>query len=163
MTEQTKPQVSGYLILETLITIGILAVGLLGVSAMQINALKSSIIAVQRGEAAILIANMSDRMRANPQGIINNQYAGLTAANITIDDSSIVGSIAERAQADFNQWVKDIDQVFTSSSSPLGTINCNDTDPGNCTLSISWNETRADTSVAGSTAETYTHQTSIAF
>ena len=132
-------QQEGYLILESLITIGILAVGLLGVSAMQLTSMKSSYSAVQRGEAAILVAAMSDRMRANPLA-----FANRTTANI---DYNLPGSpSSSRAVDDFAEWQADIDTTFgeTSSGSPVaaGSVTC--ITSVNCILQIQWNDPRAD-------------------
>lgn len=167
---------NGYLILETLITIGILAVGLLGVSAMQLNALKSSVIAVQRGEAAILIADMTDRMRANSQGVFFNHYANASsnaswssAMLVPNDQTTNINSIQLRAQADFNQWINDINASFAGSTRPPaggaspapGTITCPTTN--NCTIAIKWSAVRSDNAPPASDAEKLIHITSVVF
>lgn len=133
---------NGYLLLETLITIGILAVGLLGISAMQLTSMKSSYSAVQRGEAAILVAAMSDRMRANPLAFTNKT----TAPEIEYN-SLPVGS---RARADIDVWKSEIDATFgvlaSGSSVAVGSVNC--VSRVNCILQIQWNDPRTDATLS---------------
>ena len=133
---------NGYLLLETLITIGILAVGLLGISAMQLTSMKSSYSAVQRGEAAILVAAMSDRMRANPLAFTNKT----TAPEIEYN-SLPVGS---RARADIDVWKSEIDATFgvlaSGSSVAVGSVNC--ISRVNCILQIQWNDPRTDATLS---------------
>lgn len=131
---------SGYLLLETMITIGILAVGLLGISAMQLTSLKNSHSAVQRGEAAFLVAAMTDRMRANTYGVYANYYHGLTRS--TVKQTGEISNAQERAQFDYDVWRDEIDQLFNSSKTPLGSINC--LTSTNCVLEISWDDNRAN-------------------
>lgn len=131
---------SGYLLLETMITIGILAVGLLGISAMQLTSLKNGHSAVQRGEAAFLVAAMTDRMRANTYAVYANHYHNLTRS--TVMQTGEISNAQERAQFDYDVWRNEIDQLFNSSASPQGTINCLTTT--NCVLEISWEDNRAN-------------------
>ncbi len=134
----SKIRQDGYLLLETLLTIGILAVGLLGISAMQMTSMKSSYSAVQRGEAAILIAAMSDRMRANPLAFVNKATA--------LDIEYISPPADSRAEDDIDIWKTEIDATFGVSSSgtsvAIGTVNC--LSKVNCVLQIQWNDPRTD-------------------
>ena len=163
---------SGYLLLETMITIGILAVGLLGISAMQLTSLKSGHSAVQRGEAAFLVAAMTDRMRANTYAVYANHYHNLTRSSSM--QTGEISNSQERAQFDYDVWRNEIDRLFNSSASPLGTINCLTTT--NCVLEISWDDNRANSALqneylnlndnnAGNdiTAPKYKHVVSVVF
>jgi len=131
----------GYLLIETLITIGILAVGLLGVAAMQATSLKSSYSAMQRGEAAILVAAMSDRMRANPKAFFNK------ATLVDIEYNAL--PTGSRAKADLAVWKQDIDAIFGTDAQgnpvALGSVNC--VTKVNCILQVSWNDSHADASL----------------
>jgi type IV pilus assembly protein PilV len=133
-----KLRQDGYLLLETLITIGILAVGLLGISAMQLTSMKSSYSAVQRGEAAILIAAMTDRMRANPLAFYNK-----TTIQEIEYNSLPNGSTAEK---DLDAWKLEIDNTFGvysgGASVAVGSVNC--VTKVNCILQIQWNDPRTD-------------------
>lgn len=131
----------GYLLIETLITVGILAVGLLGVAAMQATSLKSSYSAMQRGEAAILLAAMSDRMRANPKAFFNKASVSDIEYNALPTGS--------RAKTDLAIWKQDIDAIFGTDAQgnpvAVGSVNC--VTKVNCILQVSWNDSRADTAL----------------
>lgn len=128
----------GYLLLETMLTVGILAIGILGISAMQLTAMKSAHSAVQRGEAAFLVATMSDRMRANPLAFANKTTVADIEYNSRPDGS--------RAKADLVTWEVEINAAFgitaTGKSMALGSVNC--VTRVNCILQIQWNDPRAD-------------------
>lgn len=134
----TSNKQTGYLLLEILLTIGILAVGLLGISAMQMTSMKSSYSAIQRGEAAILVAAMTDRMRANPRAFWNK-----TTSNDIEYNSLPTGS---RAEQDVQEWGDEINATFgvhaDGSSVAAGTVDC--ITKVNCILKIEWNDPRTD-------------------
>ena len=163
MTNPTQNQ-QGYLILETLVTIGILAVGLLGVSAMQVASLKSNYSAVQRGEAAYLISAMSDKMRANPEGVRRGFYDGLGAGTPATGPRNTPQQVA---QYDFDIWQQTINTTFNFDpaqpvTAPAGVINCPST--FNCILEINWTDTRAESQLQTQTnPPRYRHIASIVF
>jgi type IV pilus assembly protein PilV len=154
----------GYLLLEAMLTVGILAIGILGVSAMQLTAMKSAYSAVQRGEAAFLVASMSDRMRANPLAFANKTTVADIEYNSLPDGS--------RAKADLAAWEIEIDATFgitaASNSVALGSVNC--VTRVNCILQIQWNNPRADAALspdgkthASASTYRYKHIVSIIF
>ncbi len=145
------------MLLEVLVTVGILAVGLLGVAAMQINSLKSGVSALQRGEAAILVASMSDKMRTNSAGVYAGSYSGLTAGT----PAATISNSAERAQNDFDTWQQGISAVFSSTAAATGFIICPTT--FNCVLRINWSDTRADSELQDSSGIIYRHIASVVF
>lgn len=55
--------------LEVLITLFIMSVGLLGLAGMQATSLKDGGDAIQRSKAVLFVADIIDRMRANPGGV----------------------------------------------------------------------------------------------
>lgn len=154
----------GYLLVEVLITVGILAVGLLGISAMQLTSLKSSYSAVQRGEAAYLIAAMSDSMRANPLGVEEGFYHALTAIDPNPDTSAPKTTPQQIAVYDLESWQQSINQTFAfddAADAPVGSIDCRTT--YNCILEINWLDTRADSSLQDSSSKRYKHIASVVF
>ncbi len=64
----------GMTLIEVLIASVVIAVGLLGVAALQVTALQGSSNADYRSRATELTASLSDRMRANLQGVEDNAY-----------------------------------------------------------------------------------------
>lgn len=160
---QQAPRQKGYLLLETLVTIGILAVGLLGVAAMQVTSLKSNYSAIQRGEAAILVGALSDRMRANPLAFKNKSSGAQIEYHSPVDGT--------RAATDLDEWKTDIDATFGKTagdaSIAVGSVSC--VSNVNCILQIQWNDPRADIaldpkqSVITATGYRYKHVVSVIF
>lgn len=79
--------------LEVLITLFIMSVGLLGLAGMQATSLKDSADAIQRSKAVLFVADIIDRMRANPGGVDDykvtpTQDVDSWAANNCIDSYS---------------------------------------------------------------------------
>lgn len=147
-----------------MLTVGILAIGILGISAMQLTAMKSAYSAVQRGEAAFMVAAMSDRMRANPLAFANKTSIADNEYNSLPDGS--------RAKADLATWEIEIDTTFgitaTNKSMALGSVNC--VTRVNCILQIQWNDPRADAALnpdgkthASASTYRYKHIVSVIF
>ncbi len=153
----THAQNRGYMLLEILITIGVLAVGLLGVAALQMTSLKTSQSAVQRGEAAIRIAEMTNRMRANPAGIQNGAYNNSSYTSTKQEGTS-------RAIVDFNAWLDSISDSLGSGASAK--IECTNLS-SQCLFGIQWDDRRGSPDVNTDniidTAELYTYETLVVF
>ncbi|MET0068208.1 MAG: type IV pilus modification protein PilV [Candidatus Thiodiazotropha sp.] len=64
----------GMTLIEVLIAAVVIAIGLLGVAALQVTALQGSSNADYRSRATELAASLSDRMRANLEGVEDNAY-----------------------------------------------------------------------------------------
>jgi type IV pilus assembly protein PilV len=60
-----RPRQSGYLMIEVLITMFILAIGLLGVVGLQARAQQAETDSYQRTQALVLLSDMADRISAN--------------------------------------------------------------------------------------------------
>jgi type IV pilus assembly protein PilV len=101
-----RPQ-QGFALLEVLLTIVILAFGLLGLLGMQSRMSVAEVEAYQRAQAALLVADMADRMRASPFAVCS--------ALVATDDQR-------------NQCMAVRLQSYVTSS-PLGT---GDTQPADC-------------------------------
>ena len=65
---------SGFSLLEVLIALLVLSIGLLGLAALQITSLRSNEMANMQTTATQLAYDITDRMRANPEGVANNEY-----------------------------------------------------------------------------------------
>ncbi|MHB0807438.1 type IV pilus modification protein PilV [Stutzerimonas nitrititolerans] len=65
-------QQHGASLIEVMIALLIFTVGLLGLAAMQLNALQSTTDSGQRSQAAWLMNDLAERMRANPGGTLDN-------------------------------------------------------------------------------------------
>ncbi len=69
-----KKNQRGFSMIEVLVSILVIGVGLLGLSGLQIASMKSANNAHSRITASMLIAEIADRMRANPLGVDGSFY-----------------------------------------------------------------------------------------
>ena len=93
----------GTSMLEVLVTILILAVGMLGLAALQGQAHTSELESYQRGQALVLLQDMSSRMEGN----ISNAANYVTAAIGTgATDAADCTSLGSRAAIDLCEWSK---------------------------------------------------------
>ncbi len=74
MNRHATQKQSGFSLLEVLIALLVLSIGLLGLAALQTTGLRSNEMASMRTTATQLAYDISDRMRANPVGVANNEY-----------------------------------------------------------------------------------------
>ncbi len=149
------------MLIEILVTIGILAVGLLGVSAMQITSLKSGQAALSRGDVALLMSSMTERMRANSAAFVTPVSAYQTAAvNIATAPVLITNPLntANVASNDINQWINDVQNNLGAAANPTVAINC--AQRAICQLTIAWDSGHGKTQLendfnSGARVETY--------
>ncbi|MCF6188844.1 MAG: type IV pilus modification protein PilV [Cocleimonas sp.] len=74
----------GFSLLEVMIAALILSTGLLGVASLQIVSMKGTQQSSMKNQAMGVVQNITERMRANHEGVINSRY--LVATNITAFD-----------------------------------------------------------------------------
>ena len=97
MNRQGTKNQSGFSLLEVLIALLILSIGLLGLAALQTTGLRSNQMATMRTLATQIAYDMSDRMRANPAGMANDQYVIAT-------NGIPANPPATRADNDLTEW-----------------------------------------------------------
>jgi len=68
--------VSGFTLVELMVSVLVLAIGLLGLASLQVTGLGSNHNAYLRTQATLLAQDMADRMRANPAGLATYLVAG---------------------------------------------------------------------------------------
>ncbi len=132
---------SGFLLIEALITIAILAIGLLGVSAMLSLSLKSGNAAIERGEIAMVMSSMAGRMRANtPSAIADDQHYNVTdkSATASCNMGNNPTTEAQVAANDLCLWMLDLRTVLGTSQRPTGSINCNANHL--CSYTVTWHD-----------------------
>ncbi len=76
-----KRNAGGFTLLEVLIAIIIVSIGLLGVAAMQATTLKNAGSSKYRSAAITLTSDMSDRLRANLEGVMQGNFVVGTGYN----------------------------------------------------------------------------------
>ena len=139
----------GFTLLEVLIALLILSIGLLGLAALQTTALRSNQMASMRTTATTLVYDIIDRMRANPQGVIDGDYVIDTATTPSSPPdcrTSACSTSEDLASFDLGEWKNAIVRL------PEGTGEITQvagTPPVN-TITVRWNELR-DPTVTGTT------------
>jgi type IV pilus assembly protein PilV len=129
----------GFTLLEVLIALLVLSIGLLGLAALQTTGLRSNEMASMRTTSTMLAYDISDRMRANPQGVTKGEY--IKPVSGTPPDC-IAGDCEpeELAAFDLSQWTTAIALLpggqgdITQTAGP----------PLVHTITVRWDENRTD-------------------
>lgn len=106
---------SGFTLIEVLVTVVVVSIGLLGLAGLQINGLRANVSSEARSKATLLASDIIERMRANPVGITNNNYANITTAGADCGDqpntfcstssSGIADDCTTAEMATFDAWI----------------------------------------------------------
>lgn len=157
MIPTTKPvstphDTQGFTLIELLVAVVVLAIGLLGMAGLQTTGLSTNQSAYYRTQATNAIADIIDRMRANPTGVEAGNYDLInTAGNIPSQQTCIAqpeGCTPQQLAAyDIREWTKlflDADGLG-SDYRPLlpgatGTVE-RTAGSDNFTVQITWQET----------------------
>lgn len=146
----------GFTLLEVLIALIVLSVGLLGIAAMMNFSLKADDSAYMRSQATTLAYNIIDKMRANKDAALNNDYATSIGQQVSSPPNCLGAAntctVAQVAQYDLNQWK----QLLASSTNgiPCGDGSVSVTTSNGyslATVTVQWDDSRAqnDTLSAG--------------
>jgi type IV pilus assembly protein PilV len=100
-------------LVEVLVTLILISVGLLGVAALQLTNLKNSQESYVRSQAAVLAADILDRMRANQSGFRAGNY-DMAADASGFDQAGASGTVAA---ADIAAWQASINRLLPGSDS----------------------------------------------
>lgn len=76
----SRPKQHGFTLIEVLVTLIIVAVGLLGLAGLQVTGLRNNLSSESRSQATLMANDIIERMRANPVGVANNDYAAIDTA-----------------------------------------------------------------------------------
>jgi type IV pilus assembly protein PilV len=74
---------AGFSLIEVMVAAVILSIGILGVASLQIISMKGTQQSYMKQQAVDLVHSLSERMRSNKEGVINDNY--LLADSATID------------------------------------------------------------------------------
>lgn len=114
-TEVEIPAISGFTLIEILVTMFILAIGLLGLAGLVMEGMKNNQGAYLRTQASILAYDMADRIRANRQyaetggvyeGFSSDDASTSLPACATADTGC---SREQQAALDLVQWTRQIE------------------------------------------------------
>ena len=84
---------NGVTLIEVLVAIIITSVGILGFASLQFLGLNSNSSAYQRSQATFIATDLSERMRANIEGMNDNQYAAFNSN--TLNCGTIAGNFCD--------------------------------------------------------------------
>ena len=134
----------GFTLLEVLIALLVLSIGLLGLAALQTIGLRSNEMASMRTTSTMLTYDISDRMRANPQGTTNGEYVKPLSSPIPdcTSDSLTDCTTAELATFDLSQW----QIALTQLPGGQGNISQASATPLVYTITVRWDENRTGAS-----------------
>ena len=110
---------AGMTLIEVLIAVLVLAIGLLGIAGLQSAALSNNLISYQYTQASALAQAMTERMRANRDGVRRGAYA--IAADATPPAAPVNCAVSACSPIEQAQW--DIAAIYAQLSSSANTAN----------------------------------------
>lgn len=99
-----QSHISGFTLIEVLITLVVLSIGLLGVAGLQLSGLRANHGSGMRSQATFLAYDMGERLRANIQGVHDGDYNNLSGNPGDPGCISSSCSPALMAQTDLHEW-----------------------------------------------------------
>ncbi|NRF48503.1 type IV pilus modification protein PilV [Pseudomonas stutzeri] len=129
----------GASLIEVMIALLIFTVGLLGLAAMQLNALQSTSDSGQRSQAAWLMNDLAERMRANPGGSLDNYRAAPNCAalpaticadyyNPATNTKVNAANCSSEQMAAFDRWEAQCSYAAVAALNPNGNNRFNSRD-----------------------------------
>jgi type IV pilus assembly protein PilV len=166
-TVRSKQHHSGFTLIEVLVTVVVVSIGLLGLAGLQINGIRANVSSEARSKATLLASDIIERMRANPLGVANNDYANIDTTAIgcgtapapfcSNTSSTTAASCTPTEMASFDAWVwacgmptagTVLGGVTNQLNQGTGSVVC-DTAPcvvgSTYTVTVGWNETNLNT------------------
>lgn len=127
MSIEDKPigNARGFSLIEVLVSLLILSLGLLGVAGLQTTSLRSNQTAYFRSQATAAASDIIDRMRANPQGVVDGNYDAIDTTNLPSDPNCIDSgcNASDLADHDIIDWATN---TLSSLPSGAGTVSVDD-------------------------------------
>lgn len=145
--------------IEVLITILIMSVGLLGLAAMQAEALKGGNDSILRSKAVVSVADISDRIRANIDGLASYTRA-LSGSPVANPPDCVANQCTalQMATYDMSQWLLALQNPASGLPGAQAAIvqPVAGVDPaGLLTVTVRWTD-RLQRGETGATPELYT-------
>jgi type IV pilus assembly protein PilV len=159
MLSKFKPSQRGVSLLEVMITMLIIAVGLLGLLGLQTKSMSGQKDTFDKKSAAELVAQISERIRANHLGFMADNYTSAIDIGATIATGPVCGGAtpctpAQIAALDLVNWHTDLRSRIPESgayivtsptaagSAPAATMATNGT---SVRVTVTWMEQNAQT------------------
>ena len=134
-----KHRMSGFSLLEALITAIVLAIGVLGMAGLQGHALGNNNSSYLRSQAVVMAYDMMDRMRANRNAAtVSGNYARDFGDVVPTQVCTVTAcSAAQMAEADEKEWIESVEKLPDGDGSY--TVNLG-TDVA--TVNVRWDDTK---------------------
>lgn len=116
---------SGFSIVEVMVAMTILTVGLLGLAGLQARAMTSEIESYARGQAILLVEDMSDRILSNPNAAKLGAFEGTDtygAALVTCSGGGAAQELCEWGNAIKGNAVKQGSTSIGTLNTPVGCV-----------------------------------------
>ncbi len=126
-----KRHQSGFTLVEVLVALLIVSIGLLGIAAMQSLALRNTGSSMERSQAVIQTYSYLDLLRANRDRAVLSQLD----MNLVCEVENLPSS-----QTDQRNWLEQLHLTLGPGS--CGKVEC--LGGGKCTITVQWNDTRAE-------------------
>lgn len=146
----------GMSLIEVLVAILVVALGILVMVVMQVNSTKFAKTSEIRAQAALLVADMADRMRANPKGFNSGAYAlnataqypangqvSAPAANTACISKADICTPANMAAADLLHWQRSVHFALPGG---FARISARDESDNAVDIWLAWLDPSGDTS-----------------
>jgi len=131
-------------LIEVLIAVLVLSIGFLGIAALQAKSLSTNNSAMARSMAVVASYSIFDAMRADITKAKAGDYNGTITANAC---PTATGTLAE---TQIKTWCTELGQNFGAQASTTGTVNCSGT--GDCTVTVTFDESRIGTTSGGTSS-----------
>jgi type IV pilus assembly protein PilV len=130
----------GFSLIEVLVALVVLSIGMLGIAALYVDSLRSGRTAIHRTQAVILVSDMAERIRANPDAGI--AYAGPAADNNCTDDVAAANdcTAAQMAADDLQIWQQTVAGLLPNGQSQVQFVAGAGGVPATYTITVTWNE-----------------------
>jgi type IV pilus assembly protein PilV len=119
-----SPNTRGAGLIEVLVALGVLSIGLLGIAHMLVHGMRTAHSALLRTQAVNLVADMAERIRANPLGAAAYDCASYASGPVprgcaAIDSVTAPANCtaAELAEDDLARWQETVRAVLPVSES----------------------------------------------
>lgn len=126
-----KRHQSGFTLVEVLVALLIVSIGLLGIAAMQSLALRNTGSSMERSQAVIQTYSYLDLLRAQRDRAVLSQLD----MNLVCEVENLPSS-----QTDQRNWLEQLHLTLGPGS--CGKVEC--LGGGKCTITVQWNDTRAE-------------------
>lgn len=136
------PSQRGVGLIEVLIAVLVLSIGFLGIAALQAKSLSTNNSAMARSMAVVASYSILDAMRADRANALAGSYN--TATSLAANACPSAGTLA---QTQLNTWCGELGQNLGALASTTGNINCSAT--GDCTITVTFDESRVGTTSGG--------------